>query len=198
MRFKQKYVIPLLVVIFAAPFAGAWLVFNFTDMGREGGASHGTLVQPPRPLPDAVLYDPFSHSRTARLHGRWSLVYLTEADCGPACREQLFKMRLLRLAVGKEARRVQRVLVVYGEHAPFESWALPEADSGQLLLAGGDIDAYAPAASFRLAEGDEPVKAGRLYLIDPLGNLMMSYARDAVFEGIVSDLKRLLRYSRLG
>jgi hypothetical protein len=44
----------------------------------------------------------------------------------------------------------------------------------------------------------DPVNAGRSYIVDPLGNLMMSYPPDADPRGILKDLKRLLRLSHIG
>jgi hypothetical protein len=46
--------------------------------------------------------------------------------------------------------------------------------------------------------GIAPETADRLYLIDPLGNLMMSYAPDAKPKGLLEDLKRLLGLSQVG
>ena len=37
-----------------------------------------------------------------------------------------------------------------------------------------------------------------IYLVDPLGNLMMRYPRDPDPAKLVKDLQRLLRYSRIG
>ena len=38
----------------------------------------------------------------------------------------------------------------------------------------------------------------RVYLIDPLGNAMMSYAADSKPKGMLEDMKRLLRLSSIG
>ena len=62
-------------------------------------------------------------------------------------------------------------------------------------------DAYKQISSlemFRLSDDRDPLLERRLYLVDPLGNLMMSYPADAEPGGIIKDLKRLLRYSRIG
>jgi hypothetical protein len=40
--------------------------------------------------------------------------------------------------------------------------------------------------------------AERVYLVDPLGNLMMYYLPDANPRGMIKDLHRLLKYSRIG
>jgi hypothetical protein len=39
---------------------------------------------------------------------------------------------------------------------------------------------------------------GRVYLIDPIGNLVLSYAPDADPSGMRKDLARLLRLSQVG
>jgi hypothetical protein len=46
--------------------------------------------------------------------------------------------------------------------------------------------------------GRLPFAESRVYLIDPLGNLMMSYAPDAKAKGMLEDMKRLLRLSSIG
>jgi hypothetical protein len=37
-----------------------------------------------------------------------------------------------------------------------------------------------------------------IYLVDPLGNLMMRFPRDPDPSRMIKDLQRLLRYSRFG
>ena len=68
---------------------------------------------------------------------------------------------------------------------------LAEAWPGQSFIVN-----FTGLDAFRLAAGDDPLAAGRLYLVDPRGYLMMSYAADADPQNIISDLKRLVRYSR--
>ena len=40
--------------------------------------------------------------------------------------------------------------------------------------------------------------AHRVYLVDPLGNLMMLYPLDATPKGMLQDMKRLLQLSQIG
>ena len=37
-----------------------------------------------------------------------------------------------------------------------------------------------------------------IYLVDPLGNLMLRFPRDPDPSRMIKDLQRLLRYSRIG
>ena len=46
---------------------------------------------------------------------------------------------------------------------------------------------------------DTPIlDAGRVYIVDPLGNLMMYYRPDADAGGLLKDLRKLLKFSRIG
>jgi hypothetical protein len=38
----------------------------------------------------------------------------------------------------------------------------------------------------------------RIYLVDPLGNVMMFYPAGAPAKGMLEDMKRLLRLSQIG
>lgn len=195
---RQRLMLLVLVLIFAAPLITAWLLLHFTDIGRAGGSSHGHLVQPPRVLADIALRDPATGAQTDRLRGKWTLLYLSRPACRQPCADNLYRMRQLRLAMGENAHRVRRLLAVYGGALDDASRRILEQYPGQLIVDGTELDRDDPGASFRLAPGEDPVGAGRLYLIDPLGNLMMSYAPDTDPVGIIADLRRLLKYSHIG
>lgn len=196
---RQRIMFLLLVVVFAAPFVVAWYLFNFTQVGHGGaGGSHGQLVIPPRPLPEAELLDPGGSQERAVLRYKWTLLYLVSGPCEQECLAALYRMRQLRLALGRQAHRVQRVLVVYGNFPPDLPAALLQEYPGQLVMAGSAVDGDDPGRSFRLSETDDPLAAGRLYVVDPMGNLMLAYPAGTEPGGIIDDLRRLLKYSGAG
>lgn len=194
---RSRITLLLLVAAFASPFLLSWYLFNFTQVGRHGGgASHGQLLVPPRPLPGVLLYDPAGKQENGVLRSKWSLLYLVSGPCERPCQNALYMMRQLRLALGRHAHRVQRVLVIYGSFPP-EPAALQDYP-GQMVMAGLAVDGDDPGHSFRLLDGDEPLRAGRMYLVDPMGNLMLAWPVGTEPAGIIADLKRLLGYSGAG
>lgn len=197
---RKQAILILLLAVFALPPLLSWLLFNYTDLGRAtGGGEHGTLVTPPRPVPDLTLVNLADRTDAdKRLHGKWTLVYLLDGNCGEACLENLYRMRQLRLATGKYAQRVQRaVLVVDNERQALTREQLSDYP-GQYVLYPEGVDADSLLSLFRLTPDDRPLGEDRLYLIDPLGNLMMTYPATTPPDGIIKDLKRLLKYSRIG
>jgi hypothetical protein len=53
-------------------------------------------------------------------------------------------------------------------------------------------------AEFNTAVNTTVPPKGRVYLVDPLGNLMMSYPADMNPKGMQTDLKKLLKNSWAG
>ena len=195
---KSRRTLIYLALFFSAPFLLSWYLFNFTNVLHDGGsASHGDLIIPPRPLPNVSLRDPAKGITNAELYGKWTLLFITSNYCDEGCEENLYRMRQIRLAMGKKRSRVQRAMIIgnsiLSEQIVFKLREYP----GQLLhLNNEPTDGF--INNFKLSGSDDPFSSRRLYLIDPLGNLMMSYPPDADPIGIIKDIKRMLRISRIG
>jgi cytochrome oxidase Cu insertion factor (SCO1/SenC/PrrC family) len=132
------------------------------------------------------------------LRGKWLYVYFGSARCAQHCQDVLYKTRQVILAQDKHQDRVQRLLVLTDAEG-LADLASKLAEHPGLWVARPDakvLDAF--ARDFHAAAGGALAGQDRVYLLDPLGNLMMSYAADADATGLRKDLARLLRVSRVG
>jgi hypothetical protein len=166
----------LIGVVCAAPLVLGTLAYVYRWTPGEGG-SYGELIAP-RPLSGP----PFE-----RLRGKWLLVAFDTAGCDAWCERKLYFMRQVRRAQGKDMERVERVWVLTDGGAPRPE--LLQAIQGTHVLHPRD-------ASFMKSFAGIP--AEHIYVVDPLGNLMMRYPRDPDPSKMLKDLQRLLRYSRIG
>lgn len=150
------------------------------------------MIDPPRPLPDTpLLLADGSAAAADVLKNAWLLVYVEEEACAGRCRAALASMRQARLALDKDAGRVKRVLL----HAGACCETGFGADQRDLLvLSATGSEGAALRALFPPAAGGER----GIYVVDPHGNLMMSYAATGAASGILKDLERLLRLSHIG
>ena len=182
----------LLASLFFVPFVAAiWLYY--ASAWRPSLAAHGELIDPPRPLPAIALALPDGGTASLDvLRGSWSLVYLAEKSCAEACTKALAELARVRLALDQDATRVQRVLLHAGDCcAP----GFPGPDDQDLLVLGATgTEGKAYLALFPRAPYDTP----SIYVVDPLGNLMMRHSAAASAEGLLKDLERLLRLSSIG
>ncbi|HEY0939060.1 MAG TPA: hypothetical protein VGE08_03085 [Steroidobacter sp.] len=192
---RSRKQIWILIGAFFAPLALAFLLYYGLDIRPHGSTNHGDLIHPPVTLPEVALPSIADQTFAAdALRGKWSIVYIGDGACDERCREALTLMRQTRLALGDDMSRVQRVFLVSGNCC---DQAYLDAEHSGLLL--GRIDN--PAGQTLLEPFPDTTQAstlGRIYLVDPLGNLMMKYEPGAPQKGLLTDLKKLLKLSHIG
>lgn len=185
----------ILVGVFFAPLLLAFLLYYGVGIRPSGSTNHGDLITPPITLAEVELPGAGDQPLPANaLRGKWTMVFIGDGACDDRCREALTLMRQTRLALGDDMPRVQRLFLISGNCCD-----LPylETDHAGVLL--GRIDNPAGKTWVEtFPEGANAPQHGRIYLVDPLGNLMMSYAPDAPQKGLLDDLKKLLKLSHIG
>ena len=116
------------------------------------------------------------------------MVHIDEGDCGKECVEKLWKIRQLRLTQGKNMDRIERLWLI-PDQAPVTQ-AIQNDYAGTIMLrAESDLVRRLPTLS-------NPRE--NIWIVDPLGNVMMRYGRDADPNRIKKDLIRLLKVSQIG
>ena len=184
-----------LAALFFVPLALSFYLYYGTSWRPAGTTQHGDLIEPARPLPEVALsLADGKPTDPGFLRGEWHLVYLGGGDCLADCRAALVKMRQVRLALDKDMDRVGRVFLYSGMLAAVDYLA---AEHPGLVAAGLDGASGARLLSAFPDQGSA-VTSGKLYVVDPLGNLMMSYPGEAPPKSILTDLERLLKLSHIG
>jgi hypothetical protein len=181
----------LVASLFLVPLAAAILLY-FSSGWRPPPETNGTLIDPPQKLPATKLWLP--QGRLARpdiLNGRWFLVHPVEGRCDHRCITLLEELGRVRLALDKDAPRVRRVLLHTGLCCSDD---FPVRDEDLLVLGATGRK----GAEFRAMFPPEAGGGPGIYIVDPHGNLMMSYPATGSAHGLLEDLERLLRLSRIG
>ena len=140
------------------------------------------LVQPPIALPPS-WFDEAEVGAAGRRY-RWSLIYARIAACDQQCVEDLGRLRQVQLALGRDVDRVRRVYLYTGPD--------PQLSDDRLLLRRLDDQLGAPVLALL---GEDRLRAGRVYIADPKGNLVVSYPASAEQKELLRDLQRLLAVS---
>jgi cytochrome oxidase Cu insertion factor (SCO1/SenC/PrrC family) len=199
-RRRSRLSLIFVLGMFAAPLAIAWLVLSvFPEWAPTGRINHGELVTPVRPLPAFQLRTLTGESLDETfLRGKWTIVYLAQGSCDRLCVEGLYNIRQVRLAQGKNIDRLQRLLLWNDVGVSAEQrLELQEHFPGQVIVPMSEQGSPALLETFVL-DTRQPLEAGRIYLVDPLGHLMMRYEPEDESRGMIEDLERLLKYSSLG
>lgn len=197
---RQRLLLVGLALLFFAPLAVSFYLYYGPAWRPGRHVNHGDLIDPARPLPTAPLpLDARSSTAPARppvvLANKWTLLYLGRGTCESACRTSLYNMRQVRLALNRDMDRVQRVFIATDACC---DWTFLDGEHPDLLTVRSSAATEPVVVELPAYGGIAPAAADRIYLIDPLGNLMMSYAPDAKPKGMLTDLKRLLGLSHVG
>ncbi len=197
---KRAWVTPvMLILVFAGPMLAAWLAVRYEVFRPVGSAAHGSLVDPARPISAASLRQLDQTELGAdHLRGSWVLLYIDDSTCGEVCQRSLYNMRQARLAVGEDTHRVRRLMVLTDGAAGTMLQEVLTEHAGLTVAVAEPADLADFIAQFHVTPGDDPAREKRLYILDPLGNLVLFYAPDADPKGMLEDLERLLKGSQIG
>ena len=190
-RARGRRTLLIVAAVFLVPVAVAFTLYYGKLWRPANSASKGELIDPARPLVVTGLRHPDGTPAGPEvLTGKWTLIYIGDGRCDDACRNALVLGRQSRLALNNEMTRVQRVLLATANCCDREYFAREQAG----LIA---LDASAQEASALLAQFPA-AREHSLFIVDPLGNLMMRHDASHTTKDLLSDLKKLLKLSHIG
>lgn len=188
------------LAVCAAPLIASYFTY-YVIKPKGGQTNYGALIDP-RAYPIPAMASTTLDGKPARLEdykGKWIMLKVGPSDCGADCQDQLFAMRQLRTMQGKEADRIERVWMITDDQ-PLETMLLRVNDGTHMLRApAATLEKWLPLEA---VAGDRA--ADHVYLIDPLGNLMMRFPKGAVSSDVEKvkrvhkDIAKLLKASAIG
>jgi hypothetical protein len=190
LRAQNLRTVAALAALFLVPLAVSfWLYYAGWSPAKH--VNHGELLQPPRPLPVVSLPAAGGGGPVANVFAkRWALVYLGDGRCDSACRRALYVMRQARVALNEDMPRLERVFLATANCC--DEAFLTTAYPGLIVLDASGSSASRLLGSFPADRGDS------VFIVDPLGNLMMRYDARHDPRGLLQDLQLLLRLSHIG
>lgn len=197
---KGRKQLILLVAFFVAPILLAIIMYNtMPEGGPTKTKNHGDLVVPARPLTDVVLLTESGKDfKFSDMNKTWVMVYIGGSDCDKTCVDVLYKMRQSRLAQRGEHLRIKRLYISTSGKAKPSLLKVLKDHPGLEVVSGKTTEINSVIEQFKLENKATAKTAKRLYLVDPFGNLMMSYESDFDAKGLIKDVELLLKISRIG
>ena len=195
--------------------ASTWLWYfvergDIDIIGALGTANSGELL--PEPLNIRALEFEAADGSQASLatseEPKWTLMLVNDGpSCDADCNELLYLTRQIRIAIGRDYQRTQRLLVVdtpietiqsSGEAGAGESGSNSESIlAGALLpqLEREHVDLKVWRRNGQAVVPDGQLMPNSWYLVDPSGWVMMRYSTEVNYKDVIGDLKFLLKNS---
>lgn len=190
-QFWNRVQIILILVVFTAPIVGA-IFYQPTEFNN-----YGDLYVPARQIQNLTMQSSEGTVELDSFRRQWIFLVTAKDACDEVCEANILKMRQLRFMQNNDMSRIRTVFLHAGlndsvendlaaKYRPIESYSVSESEFdrwGEQLL---------------LDDAPEAAQKQRFYIIDPAGNLMMSYPPSADPNLIKKDIKRLLKASQIG
>ena len=209
--------------------AATWLWYfvergDIDILGALGTANSGEILSNPANIRSrSFTASDGSETSLDALEPKWTFMVVNSGEiCDATCSELLYLTRQIRIAIGRDFHRIQRVMMVdlpadsiriststgaESAQERIEGGAVTEAiDNASTIAAAGEtplldaIESEHPDVSVWQA-GSEPVVPERhaadsaWYLVDPSGWVMMRYSSEVNYKNVIGDLKFLLKNS---
>jgi len=189
--FWNRVQLILIFVVFVAPIAGAFLY------KPTGFVNYGDIYTPARPVENLIMNGEGEQIELDSLRRQWVLFVRADGKCSKACEENILKIRQLRFMQNNDMVRIRTLFMHTG---------LPEAVAKDLDAKYHPIETYQIEMDaflewgkiLKLDSAPPEAQIDRIYMIDPAGNLMMSYPAGAEPAQINKDIRRLLKASQIG
>ena len=184
---KGRLVLVTIALMFFLPILLAWFLNFYSDFKRDAqGIHHGELIVPPLPLGDLKV-TAIGGSEILSLEKKWTLIFLVSDQCDLACEDKLYQLRQIRLAVGKDREKVERVLVIDNEI----DWSDYENSfQNQKVIVKGSPSYESIIKNLKSVKNFD---SNAIYLMDAYGSLITKYAYKTAPKGIIKDIERLIR-----
>ena len=171
----------MLLAMFILPIAFGTLFFYANpNYFSESTVNYGELV---RPVIATDESDIEIDGGASSLQGIWTMVYVS-SSCDNACEKAVAGMKTIRTLMNDDMRRIQRMIII-------EDNSTPTSDEKALIKAR--------ITSTKLTQSLKKYTENAIYLIDPIGNIMLYYEPQNIdIRLVIKDLKRLFKYSRIG
>jgi hypothetical protein len=198
---RGRWKLLAVLAVCASPMIFSYLTYYVIK--PTGRTNFGDLIDPrahPMPALGATTLDAKPASLEA-FKGKWVMLKVGPSACDQTCMEQMFAIRQVRSMQGKEMERIERVWLIT-DAAPLETMLIRELDGVRMLRAPRDaVVNWLPLEQGATLENS-------IFLIDPLGNLMMRFppvpagAPEAEkvqhYAKIKQDIGKLLKASAIG
>lgn len=193
-RKRGRRMLWLVLAVCASPIIASY--FTYYVIKPEKRNNYGTLIdQRAHPVPAMATTTLDGRPQALeQFKGKWVMLMVGPGACPDSCRKQLFALRQLRLMQGKEADRIERVWLITDQE-PLDTLIIREYDGTHMLRA----DAATVTQWLPVDGGTTP--ADHIYLIDPLGHLMMRFPKDPQLQEVrkvYKDINKLLKASAVG
>ena len=186
----------LALIIFGTPFLVISLstFWYYAGLGPKATVNYGTMIDPPVDLGSLELELNYQPLNIDSMERKWMIIHFLDDRCNEDCLEAFYFSRQINTAIGREKDRVKRFYVASSKTQE-KLKKLFQSETNLTAISAKNLNLLRQKMT---EAGINPFIQPGFLLADPLGNIILSYQGDIDPKKILSDIKKLLRASKIG
>lgn len=193
-RNMGRYMLFLMVFTFVIPIGAAYWLFSIG--GTDIKVNKGEFVTSGVQILDMGLTNLDGAAATEKdLFGHWHMMFYMNSDCNKACEEKIYTLRQIKTSFHKESDRIENILIHFDKNINPEFSNKIETHYAKFNRYFADRETFNQVLGFN---GNQLIDKEIVFIIDPIGNVILRYGKESTAKDIISDMKRLLKASQIG
>ena len=169
-------------------------IWYYSGYGPEERVNYGLLLANPIDIGDLDLELDYQYLDVDSMERKWMLVHFINDTCLESCADLIYVTRQINVLLARQQTRVKRYIAAPIEiKSSLENFFSTYQDLNYIEVKNESliIKAFEPN---KIDPFDQP----NMFVIDPIGNIILHYSGEVDGKKLLTDLKKLLGASKIG
>ena len=169
-------------------------VWYYSGYGPEQKVNYGRLLSDPIDVGTLDLELDYQNLNVDSMERKWMLVHFINDACLESCADLIYVARQVNVLLARQQTRVKRYIAAPIEVKPkLENFFTTYQDLNFIEVK----DQSTTIQEFK-KNGIDPFAQPNMFVIDPIGNIILHYSGEVDGKKLLADLKKLLGASKIG
>ena len=169
-------------------------VWYYSGYGPEEKVNYGRLLSDPIDVGTLDLELDYQNLNVDSMERKWMLVHFINDACLESCADLIYVARQVNVLLARQQTRVKRYIAAPIEVKPkLENFFTTYQDLNFIEVK----DQSTTIQEFK-KNGINPFAQPNMFVIDPIGNIILHYSGEVDGKKLLADLKKLLGASKIG
>ena len=169
-------------------------VWYYSGYGPEEKVNYGRLLSEPIDVGTLDLELDYQNLNVGSMERKWMLVHFINDACLESCADLIYVARQVNVLLARQQTRVKRYIAAPLKVKPkLENFFTTYQDLNFIEVK----DQSKTVREFKKS-GIDPFAQPNMFVIDPIGNIILHYSGEVDGKKLLADLKKLLGASKIG
>ena len=181
------FLTPILVITLST-------VWYYSGDGPEEKVNYGNLLADPIDVGNLNLELDYQNLNIDSMDRKWMLVHFINDKCLESCANLIYVARQVNVLLARQQTRVKRYIAAPLEIKPkLENFFSTYPDLNFI-----DVKDQSKITEAFTKNGIDPFAQPNMFVVDPIGNVILHYSGEVDGKKLLADLKKLLGASKIG